>query len=380
MRILLVVTTLKPQSGWGTYGRNTARALQKKGHTVFALVQEKAEEHLCEQNESLPDPLSLLSSPRAWLQTAVALQKAVRRYKPNIIHVLVEPYALAVPFSRTTVRTPWVLSLNGTYSVLPLYHWHTRPLLHRAYRSANYIFSPSDYTAKRTLAALSEQCGKRSASAIRKKIVRFKLGIEPPATERVHQKQREKQFLSVGGIKPRKGIAETIQACASFRKQSNLPFHLHLVGTYPDDAYRKELQELIRTENLHANITFHGHIEENALEGLYTQTDLFIMLSKSFGHHFEGFGLVFLEANIRGIPVIGSKDSGCAEAIQEGNSGYATDPMEPDQVARRMRKIVEEDCIRSEDCRRWAQKHSVEQQATTFEETYKRALSNSETA
>lgn len=378
LRVLIVVTTLRPQSGWGTYGRNTVLGLQNRGHTVYALVNEISDEDLCEQDARLPDPLSLYSSPIAWVKTSMALRRAVRRFRPDIIHVLVEPYALAISFSRLTVRTPWVLSLNGTYSVLPLYNWHTRPLLRSAYLSANHILSPSNYTAKRTLEAVAEKCGDKVADKVRKKLSRFKLGIEQSSPQQTQKDGDEKQILYVGGIKPRKGIAEIIEGCAIFHKKNDLPFHLHLVGTYPDDSYRKQLQTLVDKHALQDHITFHGHIDEEALDTLYAKADLFIMLSKSHGHHFEGFGLVFLEANIRGIPVIGPKDSGCEDAIREGVTGFSVDHNNPDMVANRMEQILGKHQINPDDCRAWAKEHSVEQQVITFEETYEKVIPTTE--
>ena len=94
------------------------------------------------------------------------------------------------------------------------------------------------------------------------------------------------------------------------------------------------------------------------------------MLSKPEGIHFEGFGVVFLEANIRGIPTIASNSSGTREAVKEGVSGFVVDPDNPQEVSERMQWVLEGNKVKADDCIAWAREHSVDQQVATFEEVY----------
>ena len=374
MRVLLVVSTLRPVTGWGTYGLNTVRGLRNRGHTVQALVHETGEEN--NKYAVLPEPHHLLGSPLLWLRTAWAIRRAIQQFQPDIVHILVEPYALVMPFVSMMTRKmpPWVLSLNGTYSVTPLYDIRTRRIFCAAYRKASKILIPSAYTGKRAQAAVHERCGKACATHILSKMVHFRLGIENVDRTSRNTDEHRKHILYVGGIKPRKGIAEIVSACAEFRKISRIPFHLHLVGTLPNDRYARNVQHQVASLGLQSQVTFHGHIDHETLEKLYNRSDLFIMLSKSHGHHFEGFGLVFLEANIRGIPTIGPMGSGCVEAINDGISGFIVNPDDPMEVAKNMQRILEENKIDPEQCRRWALQHSIDQQVATFERIYEETL------
>jgi phosphatidylinositol alpha-1,6-mannosyltransferase len=47
----------------------------------------------------------------------------------------------------------------------------------------------------------------------------------------------------------------------------------------------------------------------------------------------EGFGMVFLEANAAGKPVIGGRSGGAAEAIVEGSTGYLVNPDDHEEIA-----------------------------------------------
>jgi phosphatidylinositol alpha-1,6-mannosyltransferase len=54
----------------------------------------------------------------------------------------------------------------------------------------------------------------------------------------------------------------------------------------------------------------------------------------------EGFGIVFLEANACGKPVIGGSDGGMGEAIEDGRTGLLVDPLNPQEIARAVIKLL----------------------------------------
>lgn len=375
MRILLVVSSLRPVTGWGTYGLNTVIGLRKLGHTVRILVHEGSGD--AEERVVMPEPHHMLGSPLVWLKTAWTIRRAIKEFRPDVVHHLVEPYALAMPFVRliTMPMPPWLLSLNGTYTVLPLYVRHTRQLYCRTYAEATRILTPSNYTTQRTLAGITEQCGNDCARDVERRMRRFRFGLEYPHRTDHKPDPHCKHILYVGGIKPRKGVTEIIAACAELKRRCPvLPFHLHLVGTYPKSAYAEETRRQVDDLGLTQAVTFHGHIGWDVLEELYAKTDLCLVLGISDGHHFEGYGYVLLEASIRGIPTMGPTNSGGGEAVEDGKAGYVVDPHDTATVAERMRWILEERRIRPEDCRQWGLAHSVEQQVKRFVEVYEESV------
>ncbi|OGJ55142.1 hypothetical protein A3D11_03670 [Candidatus Peribacteria bacterium RIFCSPHIGHO2_02_FULL_49_16] len=375
LRILILGSSLAAASGWGTYGRNTALGLRKRGHVVRALVHEASDDE--NENVCLPEPHYLLGSPLLWIKTAWAIRRAIREFKPDIIHILVEPYALAMPFVRMTTHhvPPWILSIIGTYSVSPLYIFHTRRLLCNAFcRAAGFVVL-SHYTQKRVLESVVEQCGETCARDTQKRMVVFPLGIEDvPARQRTPD-PRCKHILFVSEIKPRKGVREILHACAEFRRISSIPFHMHFVGNIPKSHYSEEVQQCVTDLGLQSHVSFHGRLERDALNAFYDKADLCLVLGISDGHHFEGHSLVFLEGNLRGIPAIGPIESGGEEAIHDGVSGYCVDPHNPAEVAERIRWILEENNITPEACRKWALDHSIEKQVECFEKVYEHVLS-----
>ena len=54
----------------------------------------------------------------------------------------------------------------------------------------------------------------------------------------------------------------------------------------------------------------------------YQQCDLFVLPNRQVGRDIEGFGMVLLEAQACGKPVIAGASGGTAETMQPGETGY----------------------------------------------------------
>lgn len=241
--------------------------------------------------------------------------------------------------------------------------------MRRAYQKLDHILAISHYTQQRLISEL-QKTHPHLADLVAKKTTVFRLGIEILSNTASHTTSGIKNILFVGEVKPRKGVLEILKACSSFRENSATAFHLHIVGTCAENTYTDSLKTYIREHDLSQHVTFHGHIPSETLARLYSEADLFMMLSQPHGDHFEGFGLVFLEANAHGVPVIGPNNSGCVDAVRDGVSGYSVDPFKPTDVAERMQWILEEKRIRPDDCKEWAKKHTIENTATQVEHIY----------
>ena len=375
MKILLVASHIAPTEGWGTEALTSVRGLRARGHEVQVLVHRRYGGDECVQHVLLPDPFLMLRPSLAWLRALRATRRVVRRWQPDIVHVTTEPYAVALaavfPAARSGSRL--VLTANGTYSIVPLASWKTRRLMKAAYRRCSRVLAVSHYTHNRLSAYLSGLDPRLSAE-VQGKLSVLSLGIELPQRRPLRRTHEEKQLLFVGGVKPRKGVMEVIEACSVFRRLSPTPFHLHIMGSAPETWYTRMLRARVTELGLSSVVTFHGQVSDETLAQAYVDADLFLMLSRSAGLHFEGYGLVFLEANARGVPVIGPFDSGCTDAIADGRSGYTVDPTNPGEVVTRMRWILEEGRIPSEACRAWATEHSIWRQAEGLEHAYTDAL------
>jgi glycosyltransferase involved in cell wall biosynthesis len=373
MRVLIIAQHAEPSDGWGTLARTTALGLTAAGHEVEILLQKRSADLAVPQVTGLLPPLELLRNPLCILFTAWKIALRIRNVKPDIIHVLAEPYALAFPFIPRRLRHPWVFTGCGTYTILPFAKTFTGMLMRRVYRDTDYVLAISDYTQRRILSEI-ETRAPAIYDVVAKKMSVYTLGIEWPQNSPERRSYEEKRLVFVGGVKERKGIREIIEACGTFKGSSSVPFHIDIIGSIPDNAYTKALKCRVQELSLETNITFRGHITEEELLQSYANADCFLMLSIPHEMHFEGYGLVFLEANAFGVPVIGPNDSGCTNAIADGRSGFIVPPKEPDAVAAALKNILEDGIIHADECIAWAKEHSVERQTKETEAIYAAVL------
>jgi phosphatidylinositol alpha-1,6-mannosyltransferase len=144
--------------------------------------------------------------------------------------------------------------------------------------------------------------------------------------------------LSVGNLKERKGYHISLQAFAELQKEFP-DARYRIVGSGLGSRYHKRLLRQVRRLGLR-NVDFLGPVDRESLNRLYTESSMFVLTSQEEGDHFEGFGLVFLEAGAHGLPVIGSRTGGISDAVQDGITGFLFDSLDVSAVAGAMIHMV----------------------------------------
>jgi phosphatidylinositol alpha-1,6-mannosyltransferase len=69
-----------------------------------------------------------------------------------------------------------------------------------------------------------------------------------------------------------------------------------------------------------------GYVKDEDLAKFYNAADIYVMPNSEERGDIEGFGMVFLEANACGKPVIAGRSGGAAEAVVHGKTGLLIDP------------------------------------------------------
>jgi phosphatidylinositol alpha-1,6-mannosyltransferase len=133
---------------------------------------------------------------------------------------------------------------------------------------------------------------------------------------------------------------------------------IYLVGGR--GPYEKDLKQLVTDLNLEKFVRFLGFVPQEKLSGLYSISDLFVMINReTLRDSHEGFGMVFTEASAAGKPVIGGRSGGTADSILEGVTGYRVDPLNIDEVASCIIKILKDEQLRKtlgRNGRKWVEK------------------------
>jgi phosphatidylinositol alpha-1,6-mannosyltransferase len=127
--------------------------------------------------------------------------------------------------------------------------------------------------------------------------------------------------LSVGAVKERKGtlaLVRTMRAICDTIPDARCIIAGSL-DAEPDYAARVKAE--IGALGLEQTVRLAGHVSDAELMRLYSTADVFALPSLNVGWKFEGFGLALLEASAAGLPVIGTRDCGAEDAIDDGVTG-----------------------------------------------------------
>jgi phosphatidylinositol alpha-1,6-mannosyltransferase len=174
--------------------------------------------------------------------------------------------------------------------------------------------------------------------------------------------QGKKIVLSVGRLVQRKGHDTIIRACAILKDRIPALRYM-IVG---DGPYRGALEEVARDSGMHERVLFCGVALQAELPSYYRLASVFVMVPRYLEEKgdVEGFGIVFLEANAAGLPVVGGRSGGVEDAVRHGVTGLLVDnPSDPSAIARAIERIVTDETLHSrlsENALKWAQEHSCE--------------------
>ena len=92
-------------------------------------------------------------------------------------------------------------------------------------------------------------------------------------------------------------------------------------------------KRLVEELNVSDNVSFAGEISDAELIRAYQQCDLFVLPNREVDGDFEGFGMVLLEAQACGRPVLAGDSGGTAETMKRGETGLIVDCTSPEPLA-----------------------------------------------
>jgi len=156
--------------------------------------------------------------------------------------------------------------------------------------------------------------------------------------------------LSIGRLVERKGQDTVIRSLPQVAVA--VPEVRYAIGG--EGPFRERLEDLARAAGVAERVEFLGFVEEAQLPGLYAAADVFAMVSREIleAGDVEGFGIVYLEANAAGLPVIGGRSGGVEDAVVDGCTGLLVDPGDVDQVTRALIRLLQDGELRTELGRR----------------------------
>jgi phosphatidyl-myo-inositol dimannoside synthase len=261
-----------------------------------------------------------------------------------------------------------LLCLQWTSAILPALERSTRlgivchgkevmPLAQRTLRAraerlaraqvlgrADHVFAVSAFTAEHAIAAGAKRertrvihpgvdAAQYADAAADKSALRSQWGDHP-------------LLLTVARLVERKGIDTVLRALPAIVEQH--PGVRYAIAGEGED--RGRLAALAAQLGVASRVEWLGYVSHDRLGPLYASADLFVLPSRSIPERadIEGFGLVLLEAQASGTPVIAAQSGGMPDAVHDGVSGVLIPPSDPAALARTASALLADDARREQ--------------------------------
>lgn len=173
---------------------------------------------------------------------------------------------------------------------------------------------------------------------------RFRPAPRDPELMEKHGLDGKKVLLTVGRLVPRKGHLAVMEALA--RLLPDLPDTVYLIaGKGPE---QQRLQQAAERLGISHAVRFAGYVPEERLADYYNLADIFVMptsVEEATGD-VEGFGMVFLEANACGKPVVAGRSGGTFDSVSDGVTGFLVEPEDVEELRHVLSGLLKDPSLR----------------------------------
>jgi len=327
MKALILTNNLGEKSGWERYSTDLIDQFIKNDIEAVVICHKKNDNYKgIKQLELLPSPLSFKKNYILSFYYFYKFNKINKNLKGfDFVHCFVEPYAFITYLISKYLNLKYFLTIHGSYGIKTFHNKIYKFLQLLSYKNAKNILCVSNYTKSRVLEykklgnieVIPNGVNLKGFSAIQSGV------------------KKENIIIGVGTLKERKGFDVMVRAI-SIVKKSIPDIKYYIIGSQKDKGYFNSLTSLIDELDLKNNIFFFENLSDDELKNKYQEAKIFSLTPISDKYNFEGFGLVYLEANAFGLPVIGSCDNGGEEAIKNSYNGFLTKPNDPSDIAEKI--------------------------------------------
>jgi phosphatidylinositol alpha-1,6-mannosyltransferase len=268
-----------------------------------------------------------------WLKTYFIAKKLIKQQK---IQQIIISHVLPMGYINLLLNKPFYVILHGYDILLAQKSFWKKLWLKIILHQARHIIVNSNFTKSKVLKqgikpkkiTIVYPCPNIKPTDLnsnKKQIIKKELDLE-----------NKKILLSVGRLTKRKGHDKVIECLPDLIAQIPNLIYL-LVG---EGDYKKELEELAEKLQVRGNLIFLENISDTNLPYYYDLADVFIMPSRLENKtDVEGFGIVYLEANLFQKPVIAGQSGGVSDAVINNQTGFLVDPQNCTEIKQTITKL-----------------------------------------
>lgn len=276
-----------------------------------------------------------------WLPAFLHLARTIKKH--NIEHVIVGhilPLGTVTLFLSKVLKFKYTVVLHGMDAAWALKKKRKRQMAQKILKQAQHIICANSHVNR----VITEILPPENDAKIH--VINPGITDTPPEVTDAEIEEIKKEYgvhdkfllLSVGRLVARKGFQQVIKAFPHISKNIDTVVYV-IAGTGPfENQLKQEVSQL--DPDLQSKIIFLGSIADKEKWKWLKACDIFIMPSMNFDGDFEGFGIVYLEANIMGKPVIAGEEGGVTDAVEHKTNGLVVDPRNPDNIAQAVHHLT----------------------------------------
>ncbi len=272
-----------------------------------------------------------------WLLALWRLRKALKKDPKAIVligHIL--PLGTVAYFQYLLKPYNFNIFIHGMDFSFAKKRFRKRYLMFLIFKKAKKIICANSYVA---------QLIKDWKPELASKIIIVNPGIDESSVNRLenstlslqdkYQTKDKVALLSLGRLVKRKGVDMVIRAIASLDEETKSKICYLVVGAGEADYYLKDLasQEKVK-------VIFTGEVSDLDKWSFLDLCDIFVMPARDVNGDFEGFGIVYLEANLYEKPVIAGRSGGVGDAVLNHETGLLVDPLSIIDIAAAIKLLV----------------------------------------
>jgi len=278
--------------------------------------------------------------PWMWLKLIREKRQVVQKFDNHsadlwfTYHSYYKAPDLLGPAVSQTLNIPYVI-FQGIYSTKRRRRWITRPgfyLNKNTLCRADHVFANKSVDLHNLKRLLPEN----RLTYVAPGIIPSDFSFDAEARRQLRKQWNvidEPVIFSAAMFRPdvkTEGLSWVIRACGELHRQG-LTFRLVIAG----DGREKEKLRRLADEHVPGRVIFLGKTPRQDMFRYYSAADLFV-----FPGIRESLGMVFLEAQSCGLPVIAFNNAGVPEAVQDGKTGLLVTMKEMDSFVGAIKRLV----------------------------------------
>ncbi|MGD8168345.1 glycosyltransferase [Herbiconiux sp. P16] len=268
------------------------------------------------------------------------IEASIRQAQAQLVHAHFAPEAVKIYRLARHMRLPLVVTVHGHDVTAGAQIPGIRGALYRArarrmFKAAHKVIAVSEFIRERAI----EMGAPRGRTTV--EYIGIPVSRTSPRASDLVDVQKKWDIAFVGRLVAKKGVMDLLEAVRRL-DESGREINAVIVGSGPLEAELKAF-----ASRNHLNVHFAGHQTQVQVRETLSAARIFCGPSQtSPDGDSEGFGLVFLEAASRSLPVVAYKHGGVPEAVVDQETGLLSDEGDITGLVSSLTRLLDDEPLR----------------------------------